>query len=80
MLVVGLIRHNTCAFSSLVLLVQKNDGSWRAYVDYRAVNQLQIKDRLLVPNVDELADELHGSMHFSKLDLRFGYHLIRMNE
>ena len=74
----GMVRPSSSPFCSPILLVQKKDGTYHMCVDYRALNRITVKNRFPVPRVDDLFDKLQGSTYFSRIDLKSGYHQIRI--
>ncbi|KAI3815729.1 hypothetical protein L1987_15408 [Smallanthus sonchifolius] len=76
----GFIRPSHSPWGAPVLFVKKKDGSFRMCIDYRELNKLTIKNRYPLPRIDDLFDQLQGSTCFSKIDLRSGYHQLRVRE
>ncbi|GKC11280.1 putative reverse transcriptase domain-containing protein [Tanacetum coccineum] len=76
----GFIRPSSSPWGAPVLFVKKKDGSFRMCIDYRELNKLTIKNRYPLPRIDYLFDQLQRSQYFSKIDLRSGYHQLRVHE
>ncbi|GJW70726.1 putative reverse transcriptase domain-containing protein [Tanacetum coccineum] len=76
----GFIRPSHSPWGAPVLFVKKKDGSLRMCIDYRELNKLTVKNRYPLLRIDDLFDQLQGSCYFSKIDLRSGYHQLRVHE
>nr|GEW06486.1 putative reverse transcriptase domain-containing protein [Tanacetum cinerariifolium] len=76
----GFIRPSSSPRGALVLFVKKKDGSFRMCIDYRELNKLTVKNHDPLPRIDDLFDQLQGSSIYSKIDLRSGYHQLRVQE
>ncbi|GJY56547.1 putative reverse transcriptase domain-containing protein [Tanacetum coccineum] len=76
----GFIRPSSSPWGAPVLFVKKKDGSFWMCIDYRELNRLTVKNRYPLPRIDDLFDQLQGSRVYSKIDLRSGYHQLRVRE
>ncbi|GJZ15177.1 putative reverse transcriptase domain-containing protein [Tanacetum coccineum] len=76
----GFIRPSSSPWGDPVLFVKKKDGSFRMCIDYRELNKLTVKNRYPLPRIDDLFDQIQRSSIYSKIDLRSGYHQLRVRE
>ena len=76
----GFIRSNTSPWGASVLFAKKKDKTLRLCIDYRHLNRVTIKNRYPLPRIDDLFDQLRGERVYSKIDLRIGYHQLRVRE
>ncbi|GKC44957.1 putative reverse transcriptase domain-containing protein, partial [Tanacetum coccineum] len=76
----GFIRPSSSHWGARVLFVKKKDGSFRMCIDYQELNKLTVKNRYPLPRIDDLFDQLKGSSIYLKIDLRSGYHQLRVRE
>jgi hypothetical protein len=76
----GFIHPSPFSWVAPVIFVLKKDGTQRLCVDYRALNEVTIKKKYPLPRIDDLFDQLYGACVFSKIDLRLGYHQLKIRE
>ncbi|KAJ9557278.1 hypothetical protein OSB04_011892 [Centaurea solstitialis] len=76
----GFIRPSASPWGAPVLFVKKKDGSFWMCIDYRELNKVTIKNKYPLPRIDDLFDQLQGASYFSKIDLRSGYHQLKVSE
>jgi hypothetical protein len=76
----GFIHHSSSLWGAPVIFVLKKDGTQRLCVDYHALNEVTIKNKYLLPSIDDLFDQLHGACVLYKIDLWLGYHQLKIWE
>ena len=74
------MRPSTSPWGASVLFAKKKDKIFRLYIDYRLLNRVMIQNRYPLPRIDELFDQLRGARVYSKIDLRTGYHQLRVRD
>src|SRR5438552_18222896 len=75
----GFIRPSSSPWGALVIFVPKKDGTLRMCIDYRALNEVTIKNKYPLPRIQDLFDQLKGARFFSKIDLRSGYYQLKIH-
>jgi hypothetical protein len=70
----GIICPSVSPLGAPIIFIRKKDGLWRLCIDYHQLNKATIKNQYLLPRIDDLFDQMKGTMVFSKIDLRSGYH------
>ena len=76
----GFIRPSVPSWGALVLFVKKKDGTFRLCIDYRQLNKVTVRNKYPLLRIDDLFDQLQGAKVFSKIDLRSGYHQLRIKD
>jgi hypothetical protein len=76
----GYIRPSVSPWGAPVLFMKKKDGTLRLCIDFRQLNKVTMKNKYPLPRIDDLFDQLRGTRIFSKIDLRSGYHQVRIKE
>ena len=74
----GFVRPSTSPWGAPILFVNKKDGSLRLCINYRELNKMTIRNQYPLPRIDDLFDQLQGARVFSKIDLRSGYHQLKI--
>ena len=74
----GFIKPSASPWGAPVLFVKKKDGSFRMCIDYKQLNNVTVKNKYPLPRIDDLFDQLQGACTFSKIDLRSGYHQLKI--
>jgi hypothetical protein len=76
----GFIRPSSSPWGAPVLFMEKKDGTQQMCVDYRSLNEVTIKNKYPLPRIEDLLDQMKGASIFSKIDLRLGYHQLKIRE